>query len=123
MAQPRVKKVLNKLGILKIVIERNPIDLEILMSLLSTEIHTFVVSWGEFSSSLEDVTILTSLSLFSKAYATEQTLSGEDQKRVEFLCNPCQAPSIRPIGKLICHESSSSMKERGGTTSSRSRLS
>lgn len=78
------------MGIIKAIIrtssiamERNPADLEFFMSQWRT--HTFVVSLGEFSPSLEDVAVLTSLPLFGEARATGLTLSGEDKKKVEFL--------------------------------------
>lgn len=64
MAQPEVKRLFNQLGIMKLITqarliatERNPADLDFLMSQWSTETHTLVASWGEFSLSLEDVAV------------------------------------------------------------------
>lgn len=44
-----------------------------------------MASWGEFGPSLEDMAMLTSLSLFNKAHAMGVTLDGEDRKRQDFL--------------------------------------
>lgn len=43
---------------------RSHVDLEFLISLWSMETHTFVVSWGEFTPTLEDVVVLFHLPLF-----------------------------------------------------------
>lgn len=85
------------------MIERNLADLEFLMSRWNTKTHTFVASWGKFSTLLEDVAMLTSLPLFGKAHAIRVTLSKEDQKRVKFLRSPSRTLSIRPMRQLICH--------------------
>lgn len=51
----------------------------------------FAAAWGEFRLSLEDLTMLTSLQgdghvpLFGAQHSTKVTLSGGDQKKVEFL--------------------------------------
>lgn len=61
-AQHEMPKNLHDLGIMraitqawKIAVERNSEDLEFLMSRWSTDIHTFVASWGEFGQTIEDV--------------------------------------------------------------------
>lgn len=65
--------------------ERNPTDFEFLFSLWSTETDTFVASYGKFGPSVEDVTMLTAVLLFVKAYDIRVSLNEEDQKKVEFL--------------------------------------
>lgn len=87
-----MKKLVNKVGILKatigarsIPIEKNPADLESLMFQWSTETLTFVTTWEKFCPSLENVAMLMSLPLFGEAHATQVNLKGEDQMKVDYL--------------------------------------
>lgn len=66
-------------------IDRKSTDLEFLISRWRIETHTFVVAWGEFGPSLEDVAMLTSLAMFSEAKAASLYPNGEDKKRIEAL--------------------------------------
>lgn len=82
----------NEVGVLKaivrarsIAIERNPVDLEFLMSRRSVETHIFVSAWGEFTPSLKDVAMLMSLPFFGEAHSTGVTLKEKDQKKVDYL--------------------------------------
>lgn len=52
-----------------LVINRNPLDLEFLISRWSIESHTFVAAWGELYPTLEDVAGLTGLSIFGESRA------------------------------------------------------
>lgn len=44
-----------------------------------------MASYGKFDPSVEDVTMLTAVLLFVKAYDIRVSLNEEDQKKVEFL--------------------------------------
>lgn len=66
--QPGMCRKFQDLGILRAItqarkatVERDPKDLEFLLSRWSTEIHSFIAAWGEFGPTLEDVVMLTSL--------------------------------------------------------------
>lgn len=91
IAQPGVKKLFKRLGIMKAItqgrstaIARNLPHLGFLISRWSTETHTFVVSYVEFISSLENVVVLTLLPLFGDAHSSRVTLSGEANRRSSF---------------------------------------
>lgn len=58
--------------------------MEYLISRWITETQTFVTAWEEFSLLLENMAMLTSLPMFSNAYATE-FLDSETNQRVEDL--------------------------------------
>lgn len=86
LAQPKMKKKLNEPGIMKattiarkMVVDRKPADLKILMSSLSVDTHTFNTAWREFGPTLEDVIMLSSLSLFGEAQVAILT-EGETRK-------------------------------------------
>lgn len=82
---------LEELGILRPIqnamhedVERNQLDLAFLVSRWSSHSHTFVVAWGEFCPSLEDVAMLTNLPLFGHTLALD-ALDGEGVQLVEDL--------------------------------------
>lgn len=60
--QVRMKKDLSCSRMLWITL--NHLDLEFPVSMWSSEIHKFIASWGEFTSTLEDVMLLTRLPVF-----------------------------------------------------------
>lgn len=66
-------------------VDRIEAVLEFLISRWSIETHTFVTSWGDFGLSLEDMPMLTSLSLFGEAYASSFYPDGEEKKQIDFL--------------------------------------
>lgn len=74
LTQLDMPKKLHDLGITRsitqarrMVVEWNSGDLEFLISRWSIEMHTFIPSWGEFSLTLEDVCVLTSLPIIGDA--------------------------------------------------------
>lgn len=50
-----------------LTINRGLENMEFIMSRWSIESHAFIVAWGEFCLTLEDVVILTGLSIFREA--------------------------------------------------------
>lgn len=52
-----------------LIINRSPLDLELLISRWSIESHIFVAAWGEFGPTLEDVVVLTGLPVFGEVQA------------------------------------------------------
>lgn len=90
-----MKKKLNDLEIMrainqarKMMVDKKPSDHEFLMSRWSTGTHTFVTAWGEFAPTLEDVALLTSLSMSGEAQVSNLDVSmGENKKRIEALAS------------------------------------
>lgn len=87
LAQPGMPKKFQNLGIMRAItqarkesVERNSEDLEFLVSRWSTKMHTFVVTWGEFVPTLEDVVALTSLPMFGDAQVAHFKLKDKDSK-------------------------------------------
>lgn len=66
-------------------IDKKPANLEFLMSRWSAETHTFVAACGEFGPSMEDVAMLTSLSIFDEAHMACLYRDGENNKRIDAL--------------------------------------
>lgn len=64
--------------------DRKPIYLAFLLSRWSVNTHTFVAAWGEFSSSLEDVTLLIGLPVFGNVQVLD-FLNEEGKARVPVL--------------------------------------
>lgn len=70
LTQADMEKFLEDIGMLRPLqyavemdMDRNPVDLVFLISRWSSCSHTFVVAWGEFCTSLEDVYMITSCRL------------------------------------------------------------
>lgn len=81
MAFPGVLKKLNEARMEKAVtclklvsLKKQHEELELLVSCQSTELHTFVATWGEFTLTLEDMARLTLLLMFREANARGSTL-------------------------------------------------
>lgn len=72
-------------------IKRSPLDLKFLISRWSVELHTFVTIWGAFCPTLEDVVMLTSLTLLGEAKtvmmigSSEPILDDGDEARLIIL--------------------------------------
>lgn len=62
-----IGKVLNMLK--NLIINRSPLDLELLILRWSTESHMFVAAWGEFGRTLEDIVVLTGLLMLGESRA------------------------------------------------------
>lgn len=87
LAQPSMSKKLLELRIMRsitqsrrIAVEKNSKDLVFLLSSWSIETHSFVTSCEEFSLTLEDVMMLTSLPAFDDIQVTHFKLSDKENK-------------------------------------------
>lgn len=76
-----VRKALDILLSMSVI--KSHANLKLLFSRWSVETHAFIVSWGEFTSTLEDVAVMLHLPLLSDNWATDIALSGEDTAAVE----------------------------------------
>lgn len=93
LGQPRMSKKFQDLGKLRAItqarkaaVERDPQDLEFLLSRWNTETHSLVAAWGEFGPTLEDVLVLTSLPIFGDTQVTHFKLTDrENRERHEAL--------------------------------------
>lgn len=70
-----------------IVIHRRTQDFEYLISCWSIESNMSVASWGEFSSSMKDISTLTSFPMYGNTHATRIVLNNRDQEKLKFLNN------------------------------------
>lgn len=64
---------------------RSHVNLELLVSRWSTETHTLVTSWGEFTPTLENVSVMFPLSMFADEGTTSLVLSTKEEKKVQLL--------------------------------------
>lgn len=87
LGQPGMSRRFQDLGILRAIsqarkasVERDPKDLEFLLSRWSTETHSFVTAWGEFGPTLEDVAVLTSLPIFGDTQVAHFKLTEKENK-------------------------------------------
>lgn len=85
--QPGMPRKFQDLGILRAItparkasVERDPKDLEFLLSRWSTETHSFIAAWGEFGPTLEDVAVLTSLPIFGDTQVAHFKLTEKENK-------------------------------------------
>lgn len=93
LGQPSMSKKFQDLGKLRAItqarkaaVERDPQDLEFLLSRWNTETHSLVAAWGEFGPTLEDVLVLTSLPIFGDTQVTHFKLTDrENRERHEAL--------------------------------------
>lgn len=72
MVKVCIRKALENAKSLFVIRKHN--GLELLISYWSIEIHTFIASWGEFRTTLEDVSAIVRLYLFGDHNATGITL-------------------------------------------------
>lgn len=95
-------KKLNQAGVKKAItcwrlISRYYQDFELLMSRWSTESYIFIVAWEKFTTTSEDVTRLTMLSLFGKPNTMRTFLTGDDHTKLNNLITDMAAS--KPPGK------------------------
>lgn len=88
LSDSAILKKINKTGIRKalnmakiISVQRKHEDLEFLISCWSIESHTFIVAWGEFGPTLEDIAALTYLPIFGNSNAISITHNEIDKKK------------------------------------------
>lgn len=60
-------------------------DLELVVSQWSSETHTFIVTWGEFPPTLEEVSRLTLLPVLGETNSIGIVLEEVDQVKVKYL--------------------------------------
>lgn len=78
LAHPDMEKFLEDLVILRSInlvgfmdVERNPINLALLVSRWFISLHTFVAAWREFCLSLEDMVMLNGLTMFGNIHVVD----------------------------------------------------
>lgn len=124
-----VKKLLNRVGVLNaiyyirsIIVEKNPADLEFLISRWSTETYIFVAACGKFSSLSEDVPVLMSLPIFSEALIIGLLWRERTRRRLTSRPNPYRVLSMRTTRKPTYRALKYFDEGDGRTTHSYSRL-
>lgn len=68
-----------------IFITRSHADLEFLISRWSMETHTFFISWGEFTSTLEDVSVMFRLPVLADTGTMALALSNREKEKAKIL--------------------------------------
>lgn len=89
---PEYAAKLNRAGVKRSInittamdVKRDKAALAVLLARRNTCTHTFIVSWGEFTPTLEDVMELLQLLVFGDSDLAQFTLNSEEQKAYDYL--------------------------------------